>query len=187
MSHARNYRDPHPKVDLHYYSKDFLVHLLRLYARFFLSIDGFWYLAVRDRTGNEEALKCDLAVWEREARYESKRLANLFGVSDPDLASFVHILQLTPWFRNLEYTIEERGAGRFVLTVTDCPTLQALEKEGQGREESICGTVEPSILSNYARALRPTIQIRPLRLPPVSRDRQVYCQWEFTDDETIAE
>lgn len=170
--------------DLDRLPKEFLLQLLRLYARCFLSVDGFWYLAVRERLGDEEALACDIAAWEKQAKYEAKRLAALAGIEKADLHSLMQVLRLTPWLQNLEYRIEQTGQHSFTLTVTRCPTLRALEAEGQGREASICNIVEPHVLKKYAEFAGPGIEVRPLRVPPRVWQDEVCCQWEFVRHES---
>ncbi|MBN2099507.1 MAG: hypothetical protein JW753_07930, partial [Dehalococcoidia bacterium] len=45
--------------------RESLVALVRLYSRLMMDIDGFWFLSMKDRVGNEEAIACDNWVWER--------------------------------------------------------------------------------------------------------------------------
>ena len=53
-----------------------------------------------------------------------------------------------------------------MLTVTYCPTLDALEEEGEGREDEICNIVEPKILKAYASFFNPDIEVKCLKSPP---------------------
>lgn len=71
-----------------------------------------------------------------------------------------------------------------MMTVTYCPTLDALEKEGQDRENEICNIVEPAIFKCYAAFFSPTIEVKCLKSPPrKSKDDEVCCIWEFTSAE----
>ena len=42
------------------FSKETLLKLLKTYNDYMLRIDGFWYLAVRDKWGNDEAFDTDV-------------------------------------------------------------------------------------------------------------------------------
>jgi hypothetical protein len=45
-----------PSLRLENFSKETLVKLLGVYAKLYQALDGFWYLSVKDRVNNEEAL-----------------------------------------------------------------------------------------------------------------------------------
>ncbi len=53
-------------------SKEMLLRLLKAYSEYVLKIDGYWYLTVMDKWGNDEAVNCDIAVWERANLFELK-------------------------------------------------------------------------------------------------------------------
>ena len=57
--------------------------------------------------------------------------------------------------------------------------LEALEKEGGGRESQICRMVEPQVFKGYASFFNPRIETKPLKLPPRKRKDGICCQWEF--------
>lgn len=46
-------------------NKETLLKLLKTHNEYMLRIDGFWYLTVMDKWGNDEAFDCDVRVWER--------------------------------------------------------------------------------------------------------------------------
>lgn len=134
------------EIDLEMFSKETLIDLMNLYGRLWLATDGLWYLTVKQKLGNEEALACDL---------------------------------LSPWFRNLEHKLEIKTRNHILLTVVNCPTLIALEKEGEKREDSICNLVEPRIFKGYASFFNDKIRVRCLEAPPRSKRSKVCCRWEF--------
>lgn len=172
-----------PEMRLESFSKDTLIELLRLYARFYLAIDGFWYLSVKERSSNEEALACDLLAWESVVKYESKRLTKMMKIDGNDVAALVKTLQLSPWFWNLEYKLEVENRNQAMLTITHCPTLIALEEEGEGREESICNLVDTKVFKDYASFFSPGIEVKCLKSPPRKSKNEVCCQWEFKLEE----
>ncbi len=56
------------------FSPDTLAQLLTLYSQLYIALDGFWYLVVKERAGDEEALACDLQAWERICKYEMAKI-----------------------------------------------------------------------------------------------------------------
>jgi hypothetical protein len=168
-----------PDISLEDFSRDALLSLVRLYCRLFLAVDGFWYLSVKERFTNEDALACDMCTWERMSRYELDRITKAMKVQGKDVVSLIKTFQLEPWMWNAKYTVEVKNQNHVILTFVDCPVLVSLEKEGQGREETICKVVEPKVFRDYADYFNPSIQIKALKLPPRQSKEEVACVWEF--------
>ena len=68
---------------------------------------------------------------------------------------------------------------RGIWTVTRCPSLLALEREGQGRERRICQVQETKNYTLRARTINPNMKAIPLKLPPRQNGDDIHCQWEF--------
>lgn len=168
-----------PDIRFEDFSKDFLVELLKLYSKLVLAIDGFWYLAIKERDSNEGAALCDMWAWEKEVKYEMNRLAKLLKIQGNAVVTLMKALQMSPWFQNLEYNIEIINKNNAVLTIAHCPTLEALEKEGEGRERTICKLVDAMIYKKYAEFFNPNMEVRHLKLPPRKSKEEICCQWEF--------
>jgi len=64
-----------------------------------------------------------------------------------------------------------------------CPSLLALEREGEGRERRICGQIEPELFRIRAHHINPQIKVTPLQLPPRRSPGEIACQWEYTLEE----
>ena len=161
------------------FSAGTLSELLGVYGRLYTAVDGFWYFAVKERIDNKEALACDLWVWERLCKYEVKRIATQLNIQGDDVVALMKALQMTPWFQDMECEIEIKNQNYAVYTVTRCRTLEALEKEGEGRELQICRTVEPCILKSYASYFNPRIKVTCLKVPPRKNPDGICCQWKF--------
>ena len=161
-------------------SKETLTELLKLYGELFAAIDGFWYLAVKERNNNENALACDLWVWEKYIHYELKRIVNVLNISGNDVVALMKALQLSPWFTHQTFEVGLKGKNHAILTVTRCNTLEALEKENGERIGTICGTVDPFVFKKYAEFFNPEIKVKPLKLPPRQSKQGICCQWEFS-------
>ena len=79
----------------------------------------------------------------------------------------------------MEYKIDIADANNATLTVTYCPTLDALEKEGKGREVETCTVVEPWAMKQYASFFDPDIEVKCLAAPPREKKDGICCQWAF--------
>lgn len=160
-------------------SKDTLLRLLDMYREYILRIDGFWYLAVMEKRGNDAAFERDLAVWERAQLYELKTLTNLLNIHGDDVLTVMKYMQANPWLQLCEYRIDVRDRNWATLTKFTCPTLFALEKEGRGREERQCREITPRTFETISHFFNPHIKITPLRVPPRTYYDDCCCQWEF--------
>ncbi|MBN2186005.1 MAG: hypothetical protein JW732_00950 [Dehalococcoidia bacterium] len=168
-----------PNISFDKLAKDTLVSLTKMYAKLYSAIDGFWYLSVKERINDDEALACDIWVWEKEIKYELGKLTKLLKIQGRDVITLIKALQVSPWFWVLKYKLGVENKNHVILTITDCPTLTALENEGTGREEKICKTVEPLIFKKYAEYFNPNIEVRHLMLPPRKNKDGICCQWDF--------
>jgi hypothetical protein len=162
------------------FSPEFLEELLRMYGKSYIAIDGFWYLGVKEHVDNAMALKVDLWAWDKETRYELKRITALAGIEGNGIDAVFKFLQLVPWMQVTEYHLELASPTRGLLTVTRCSILEALEKEGQGREKEICSEVDSAVLRKYAHYFNPSIKVEPVFLPPREDKQGICCRWEFT-------
>ena len=175
--------DTLPKAELEDLSKAELVELARMYARLFFAMDGFWYLAVKELMDEDTATDVDLWVWDKYARYEAKRLPPLLNLHNDNLASFAAAFGFSPWFSNLKHTFTRDGDNKLTLTVLDCPSLDAMKREGAGREKTFCSQVEPQLLRMVVQAFDPRARVIPVELPLKARDDDVCCRWQFVIDE----
>lgn len=169
-----------PDLALDDFSPEFLRELVKMYGKFYIAMDGFWYLGVKEHIDNETALKVDLWVWDKVTRYELKRLAQMAGIEGNGVDAVFKFLQIVPWMQVTEFRAELESPKRGVLTVTKCSILEALEREGQGREADICSQVDTLALRAYARFFNPDIKVEPVFLPPRDDREGICCRWEFT-------
>ncbi len=162
------------------FSPEFLERLLQLYGKLYIAIDGFWYLGVKEHVDNETALKVDLWAWDKSTRYELKKLTALAGIQGDGIDALFKLLQIVPWMQITEHKTEMESPKKGLLTVTRCATLEALEREGLGREKEICSTVDAAVFRSYAAFFNPNIKVEPLAIPPRADRDGICCQWEFT-------
>lgn len=166
-------------IEMGDFSHDTLVKLLDVYAKLYIALDGFWYLTVKDRITNDEALACDIGAWLKQTRYEAKRISEALNIRGNDVVSMMKVLQISPWFRHMKCRTEIFDGRRAVITVNYCPTLDALEKEGQGREDQICNLVDQQMFKQYAAYFNKGIEVKMLKSPPRKSKDEVCCIWEM--------
>ncbi len=164
-------------------SREKLVELVRLHSKLFFAMDGFWYLAVKELVNEDMATTCDLWVWEKYARYELKRLLPLLNIEGDDLAAFATAFGFSPWFSNLKHTFTREGENKVTLTVLDCPSLDAMKREGAGRENTFCPQVEQQLLQIFVRSFNPRARVIPIELPLKKSEDDICCRWQFIIDD----
>ena len=183
MKQEKGERSVEPRAQLEDLSKAELVDLIQLYSKLFLAVDAFWYLAVKEKVDEDTATACDIWVWEKYTPYELKRLMPLRNIKGSDLESFATALGFSPWFANLDYSLSREGENRLTFTVLKCPTLEALKREGSGRENVICRQVDPILFQIMIQCFNPSGKVRPIELPPETYGKSICCRWQFSIEE----
>ena len=168
-----------PNIKLEDFSKDVLVKLIKMYGKLYLAVDGFWYLSVKEKFNNDIALACDFWVWRKQCKNEMGKITKLLNIQGKDVVSFFKAFQFSPWIWNMEYKMEVKNSNLGLLTVIQCSTLEALEKEGQGREKTFCKEVEPIMFKMYVDCFNPKIEVNYLSVPPRRNKGKVACRWQF--------
>jgi len=161
------------------FTKETLLKLLNMYSEYMLRIDGFWYLTVMDKWGNEEAFDCDLRVWEKAQLYETKTISSLLNIHGDDVVTVMKAMQASPWMWIYDYEMDVKSNEHAILTIRSCPTLLSLEKEGKGREKPICQVMEPKTMNIVAHYFNKNIRVTPLKMPPRKSKEEIPCKWEF--------
>jgi len=161
------------------FDRETLTNTLELYRKMFLAIDGFWFLGIKDQFGEDVAMDRDLWAWDKYIRYEYKHLMKMFNIEGDDVGTLFKLMQLSAWAGNLKIEWELKNAAHGIVRVVKCHTLDALLKEGQGRECYFCHVVEQKMFDMQARHLNPKMKARPLLLPPESIGGPICCEWEI--------
>jgi hypothetical protein len=168
-----------PNLEPGDFSSDTLAQLLKLYSKLYTVLDGLWYLTVKERLGDKEALACDIRVWEHMSKYETASIKRQLRIRGNDVTALIKTIQLCPFCLMSKCKIEIKNKNSAMFTVTYCPTLDALEKEGKGREVELCNTLGPKIRKANASFINPDIEVKGLKLPPRKSEDDICCQWEF--------
>ncbi len=171
--------DSNDDFGLEQYSKETLIDLVKLYSKLYIALDGFWYLSMKNEFNNDTAFRHDIWVWEKMHKREFKGLLDTLKIEKKDIKSFFKVFMLTPWMPQLDYKIDIKGPNVAIMTVTYCPTLKALEKEGEGREGDICRIMDAEYFRRCAAIFSPDLKVLPIVLPPREDRDGICCKWEF--------
>ncbi len=168
-----------PALGLRDLAKDKLLGLLAIYARMYQKLDGLWFTSVKGGAGGEEAAACDRWVWEKQSKQEARRLSRQMNAGENDVAGVMKTLQISPWAFTHDFRIDLIDAGEAQVTFTRCPSLEAMERAGDGRERVICQGVSGFAKQQFASAICPGIKVTPLEVPPRQDRDGICCRWRF--------
>lgn len=183
MKEVNSGRSAPSTVQLERLSKAELIELVRLYSKLFLALDGFWYLAVKQLVNEETATACDLWVWDKYSRYEFKKIMPLRNITGNDLEAFAAAFRFSPWISNLNCKFTLEGKNKLTFTVLECPTLEAIKREGTGRENTFCQQVESHLFQTIIQSFNPKGKAIALELPPATSTDNICCRWQFVIEE----
>ena len=155
-----------------------LIELVKLSSRMILELDGFWYLSVKRLAGNDQALDADNWVWEKVMKSYIPELARLLNLKGNDVADYMEIMTPRPEGLVLEERVDILDRNRAVRSVTYCPTIIALEKEGEGRDAMHCAAACAVMRSKHSRIFNPAIEVSCISKPP-RNGRDIFCQFEY--------
>jgi hypothetical protein len=166
-------------VKLESLSKDELIDLVKLSSRMILALDGFWYLSVKELAGNDKALDVDNWVWEKVMKFYVDELARLMGVQKRDVADYMRVMGPRPEGLVLEERVEILNRNDAIRTVTYCPTIVAMEKEGEGRDAFHCTEACAKMRGKHSKLFNPAIKVTCLKVPPRKSKDDIFCQFEY--------
>jgi hypothetical protein len=171
------------------YSKERLIALLVFYTRLYMLLDGHWYLSVKQRFGDKQAIDIDLQVWDKQEqkekvwdKQEQKEiigLAELMDFQKRDVVSLMELSAIMPSAAGSKGYIEVKNRNDCTLNITHCPIFRTLVKEGEGREKTECEVICRRLMTNMAIIFNPSIKVEPAKLPTHRDQDEVYCQWRF--------
>ena len=161
-------------------SRSELLGLVKLSSRMMIMLDGLWYLSLKDAADNDRALEANIRVWDRVMKFYVGELANLLGVQGRDVADYMKVMDPRPDGLVIEETVQILNRNDAIRTVAYCPTVAALEKEGQGRDAIHCTASCRIIRGKHSKLFNPAIKVSCLKVPPRKGRNDIYCQWEYT-------
>jgi len=160
-------------------SRDELIELVKLSSRMILALDGFWYLSVKELAGNDKALDRDNWVWDKVMKFYLGELAGLLSVRGRDVADYMKVMGPRPEGLVLEEKVEILNRNDAIRTVTYCPTIVAMEKEGEGRDAFHCTAACAQMRGKHSKLFNPAIKVTCLKKPPRNSKDDIFCQFEY--------
>jgi len=160
-------------------SRDELIDLVKLSSRMILAVDGFWYLSVKELAGNDKALDRDNWVWDKVMKFYVSELARLLNVRGRDVADYMKVMGPRPEGLHIAERVEVLNRNEAIRTVIYCPTIAALEKEGQGRDAIHCSATCAAMRSRHSKLFNPAIEVIRLKIPPRNSEDDIFCQFRY--------
>ncbi len=162
---------------------DTLLRLVKAYGEYLHRMDGSWYMAVKSRSGNDEAFACDRRVWEEGLLdYELRLISEVLNIRGKDVAAVMKYFQANPMGAANKPVVDLKSNNLAILTFPDCRSLAVMEREKNGREKLVCQDLTTVLFSRTADYFNPKIKVTPLKVPPRTTYSDCSCQWEFRLD-----
>ncbi len=170
-----------PNIKYQDFSKKALARLLVQYATLGLALDGWWQNTVREKYGKDEAIKLELAVWDRGIPYEQQRVMKALNIQGNDVAACFKELQMDPQLCieifDIAWDLKNNNYG--ILTVNRCPAVEHFEKQVDSKTMLAMCDLDFRAFNKIARFFNPNMKVATLKLPPRRSKDDIACQFEF--------
>lgn len=176
-----------PNIKYQDFSKDALARLLTEYARLAIMLDSWWHTTVREKYGQDEAIKLKLAVWDKGVPTEQRRVMQALNIHGNDVATCFKELQMDPQFP-LEIwgiTWELKNNNHGIFTVNNCRALERFEKLGDTKMMLSMCDLDFKAFEKIARFFNPNMKVTALKLPPRKGSNEIACRFEFKLEPTV--
>jgi len=94
--------------------------------------------------------------------------------------AFFKVSQLMAVAGNIKMEMELLTKNHGIMRATSCPTIDALVKEGAGREQNFCRVIEQRMMDFQTAFFNPNMKAVPVRIPPETLGCGLYCEWKIT-------
>lgn len=160
------------------YKKEELIHLIEIYAKNWLALDGVWFQSVERKDGMDAAMYYDTEAWKRFTVIEAKRIKEFLVLEEyPGLEGLAKALSLR-FYANLNEDRIEINGDTLIYTMVKCRVQTARERKGLPFHP--CKTVGIIEYSDFAKTIDSRITCRCLSCYPTVTDESCCCKWEFT-------
>jgi hypothetical protein len=158
-------------------SKEKLIEYIEILSKNFLTLDGYWFLGVEDRFGQNAAIEIDEEAWGKYAVSEARRVKDLLKAETWGLPELGNALQLISMAHASGFEVA-LSADSLMLSVGNCRPQTARIRSGKG--EFPCRTVGIAHLATFAKELNPRFRVKCIQCPPERSSEDAWCIWEFT-------
>ncbi len=160
-------------------SREQLEKLIEDFAKRWLAHDGLWFQAVEQGRDMDEAIKYDIAAWEKFTVIEAKRIMEFLGIKPGGgLQALEKALKFRLYaFLNVQST-EWLDDKTLLFKMCDCRVQSARNRKGM--PDFPCKPVGLQEYSLFAATIDPRIKTRCIACPPDEHPTEFYCGWEFT-------
>jgi len=169
-----------PNIKYQDFSKEALARLLTEYGRLGLALDGWWHTIVREKYGKDEAIKLELAVWDRGVPYEQLRVMEALNIRGNDVATCFKELQMDPQYClgifDITWDLKNNNYG--IFTVNRCRALERFEKQGDTKTMLEMCALDVKAFEKIARFFNPNMKVTTLKLPPRKSPNEIACRFE---------
>lgn len=140
-------------------------------------VDAFWFLAVEDKFGLDEAVRMNEDIWAKIGAMAAKDIKKTFRIKGRGVAAVIEAYAYFPWLSIISYEVIEQTEDRAIIRVTRCPPQEARLKHG--RKEFPCKAMHLAELSNFAKNIDEKVQVTCKYAPPDKHPADSWCEWEL--------
>ena len=167
-------------------SKDALIRLIQNYQRIFVGVCGMVYTVIREKFGNEEALRLWPDIYDKQLwQFEIPLVREAMNIQGDDVVSMMKYFQTCPDGARkgmYVYDCDIKNKDHAILTFTYCRSLFYFERhEDTQGIQTMCGPggFEDRAFQAICKAFNPDMKCRALKLPPRKSKDDICCVWEF--------
>jgi hypothetical protein len=169
-----------PNIKYQDFSKDALARLLTEYGRLGLALDGWWHTTVREKYGKDEAIKLEVATWERGIPYEQQRVMEALNIKGNDVATLFKELQMDPQYclAIFDITWDLKNNNHGIFTVNRCRALEKFEKQGDMKTALEMCNLDINAFDKIAKFFNTNMKVNTLKLPTRKGPNDIACRFE---------
>lgn len=163
---------------LNEFSKDELIELIEIYSKNWLAHDGLWFQSVEKNCGMKEAMKHNVAAWEKFTVIEAKKIKKFLKLEEkPGLLGLESALRCRFYAHINEDSIKIVG-NTLTYTVANCRVQTARKRKGLGFHP--CKTVGIVEYGLFGEAIDDRLKCECLSCFPEVNDNTCCCAWKYT-------
>lgn len=159
-------------------SKEELLHLLDIYAKNWLAMDGVWFQSIEQKFGMDEAIEHDKNAWRNFTVVEAARIKQFLQL--PERAGIEGLEKALKFRVYAAINQDEILAKENVLIyrTLDCRVQNARKRKGM--EFHPCKSVGLIEYTYFAKTIDDRLSCEAISCYPDITDTTCNCSWKFT-------